>query len=475
VGQRLAALVVASAVGLTLPVWAANQSDGERTGRKALAFFEGHSDETIDAFLMRLRPAPLDEASRAKVIASLRREGEIRPSRKNGEKLSAAQRILDYSALSGAVTIKVVELDSAFVGLYYRTVVLVSGKALALFSADELAAVVAHEMGHDDNWNEYSTAMQARDNEKVRELELKADGIAVLTLEHLGSSPDRLVSAVQKVMHCNDWQDRTGGATPQDSFSACDRYVSRNDRIAFIRAVAQLRWADWPPTVAARRSPERSAWAGEDTVTSLAGKQALCYFESHVDIAIDGFLAAIRPAPLDAALRAAVLARLPKQGERRVRRPEPAELAKIAAATPVLQYHARSGVLTFTVIEAQDPFVSLHHRCSVIASKRALAVLGAEEFAALVAHEIGHEFFWDEYWVANRQSDHDRMRELELRCDGIAILTLRRVGIDPGYLVSAVEKMTPTNRRETPPRPSDYVSLEERVAFIRAVARLPWR
>ena len=255
-GQRLAALVVASTVGLTLPLWGADQSDGERTSRKALAFFEGHSEKTIDAFLMRLRPAPLDEASRAKVIASLPQEGEIRPSRKDRKKLSAAQRILDYSAPAGAVTIKVVDLDSAFVGVYYRTVVLVSGKALALLSADELAAAVAHEMGHADS-NEYATALQAGGSETVRELELKADGIAVLTLEHLGSSPDRLVSAAQKLMHCDDSQDRTTGATPQPALSACDRYVSLDDRIAFIRAVAQIRWADWPPTVAARRSPER--------------------------------------------------------------------------------------------------------------------------------------------------------------------------------------------------------------------------
>ena len=67
-------------------------------------------------------------------MASLPQEGEIRPSRNDRKKLSAAQRILDYSAPSGAVTIKVVDLDSAFVGVYYHTVVLVSGKALALLT-----------------------------------------------------------------------------------------------------------------------------------------------------------------------------------------------------------------------------------------------------------------------------------------------------------------------------------------------------
>src|SRR5262245_60712215 len=99
-GQRLAALAMASAVGLTMPAWAGTAED-ERTSRKVLALFEGHSDETIDAFLKRLRPGPLDEASRAKVLASLPREGEVRRSRKDGEKLSAAQRILDYNAGPG--------------------------------------------------------------------------------------------------------------------------------------------------------------------------------------------------------------------------------------------------------------------------------------------------------------------------------------------------------------------------------------
>ena len=102
--------------------------------------------------------------------------------------------------------------------------------------------------------------MQAHDSEKMRELELKADGLAVLTLEHLGISPERLVSAVQKMMRYNDWRDRSAGATPQVGIASGtgDRYVSLDDRLAFIRAVAQIRWADWPATVAvAGLGPER--------------------------------------------------------------------------------------------------------------------------------------------------------------------------------------------------------------------------
>ena len=246
--QRLTALVLALTVGLSIPVWAATQRESERTSRNVLAFFDGHGNDTIDAFLMRLRPAPLDEASRANVIASLPKEGEARPSRKDGEKLLLAQRILDYSAGPGAVLVKVVDVDSAFVGLYNRAVVLVSAKALALLDAEELTALVAHEMGHDADWDAYVFAIQQHNTERMRELELKADGIGALILEHLGIDPERLASAIQKTIRYNDWLDRNAGATSQTAAAVtADRYVSLRERLAFIRTVATLHWADGRP------------------------------------------------------------------------------------------------------------------------------------------------------------------------------------------------------------------------------------
>ena len=67
------------------------------------------------------------------------------------------------------------------------------------------------------------------------------------------------------------------------------------------------------------------------------------------------------------------------------------------------------------------------------------------------------------------------MQELELRCDGIAVLTLRRVGIDPENLVSAIQKVTRFNQlRDTVASSARYVSLKERVRFIRTIAALEW-
>ena len=65
------------------------------------------------------------------------------------------------------------------------------------------------------------------------------------------------------------------------------------------------------------------------------------------------------------------------------------------------------------------------------------------------------------------------MRELELRCDGIAVLTLRRLGLDPEWLVSAAKKMTRYNEwRGATASASNYSTLTERVSFIRAVDAL---
>lgn len=87
--------------------------------------------------------------------------------------------------------------------------------------------------------------------------------------------------------------------------------------------------------------------------------------------------------------------------------------------------------------------------------------------------ELGHEYFWDEYSRAMADHDDRRMQELELRCDGIAVLTLRQLALDPDNLVRAVTSLTRYNERLGAVASADsYVSLGDRVKFIRAVQRL---
>ena len=58
-----------------------------------------------------------------------------------------------------------------------------------------------------------------------------------------------------------------------------------------------------------------------------------------------------------------------------------------------------------------------------------------------MAHEIGHEYFWGEYFRARRDNSQSSLRRLELLCDGFAVITLAHAGVNPERLTSALEKI----------------------------------
>ena len=245
--QRLVTFVLTMTLGIPIPALAAQDGLGA-TSRKMLAFFRDHGNQPVDAFLRQLRPDPIDPVSRARVIDSLPREDELTPSPKARAKLLIAEQILNYNARRGAIEIKVVTMDQPFVGLYFRSVVLISGQALTLLNPEELAALVAHEVGHDYDFDAYATALQQHDIARMRELELESDGVAVLALQQAGISPDRLIDAIRRVMRASGQGEEASpaAASAVGSASTTDRYVPFPERVAFIRAVAALRWATSP-------------------------------------------------------------------------------------------------------------------------------------------------------------------------------------------------------------------------------------
>jgi hypothetical protein len=233
-GQRLTAFVLFT-LATAAPAWPADPQVRTAAALATLAFFQDQAAGTTSDVLARLRPDPLDEASRAQVMASLP-QGELRPTTDELAKIAAAERVLDYSARLGVISIRVIDLGEAFIGLYYRTVILVSRPQLAILNADEFAALVAHEVGHDYDWNLYWDAMKSQDHARRRELELRADGLAVLTLRGVGLDPERLVTAVQRTL-----LDNRG----KDPFN-WENYVGLPERVAFIHAMMRLNWAETP-------------------------------------------------------------------------------------------------------------------------------------------------------------------------------------------------------------------------------------
>ena len=176
-----------------------------------------------------------------------------------------------------------------------------------------------------------------------------------------------------------------------------------------------------------------------------------------------------RPAAVPAEFRNRVLASLPPDG--RVKKLNPAQRAKLASLEPILRLQKRQGVYEFPIYDDRKAFVGLHFGAAVLISVSALNLLDPEELQALVAHEIGHEYLWAQYQAAEEQKDSRRLKELELFCDGVAILTLRRVGVDPNYLVSGLEKVVLFNRTVVGQSDNDsaYPSMDERKKFVQAV------
>jgi hypothetical protein len=205
-----------------------------------------------------------------------------------------------------------------------------------------------------------------------------------------------------------------------------------------------------------------------DLPTHRAALAALRYFESVQEGEFDALLRKLRrPAP-SPAVRAMVIASLPKEGELA---PTADEAAKLAAVRPLLAFHGRDHDMTlrlFTV--GRVSFVGLHARTVLLISREALDLLDTEELQAIMAHELGHDYVWDAYEQARQQENDRLLQELELRCDGIAVVALGRMGVDPERLVSALTRLSRSGR--TTVNAARYVPFDQRVRFIRYLARL---
>jgi Zn-dependent protease with chaperone function len=219
------------------------------------------------------------------------------------------------------------------------------------------------------------------------------------------------------------------------------------------------RGAIWIAAILVSAAPAASAQ--DDSVL----EPALHYFTRHAAGEILELFDSVRPAPVSDAERARTFAMLPMEGDKRDL--DTAQLKKLAAVRRVLQLHRREAVYIIKVIEVPQAAVALHARAVVLVSERALDLLDAEELQALVAHEVGHEYFWGEYIQARRANNQAALRRLELLCDGFAVITLERAGVNPKRLTSALEKIVRYNRGRlgVALNEDDYPPVSERRRF----------
>ena len=197
------------------------------------------------------------------------------------------------------------------------------------------------------------------------------------------------------------------------------------------------------------------------------GIRALQYFASTGPRRWDDSLKRIRPATVSAERRARSLAMVRKED---MIEPSAERQARLDALHPVLEYLERDSVVEVKILRLRLAWAGFLEGAAVLVSEEAIDLLTAEELQAVVAHELAHEYFSEEYETARKNRRYDTVKEIELRCDAISIVTMKGLRLDPDALLSGVSKLTAFNeRRGFPNNPNLVPSTEERTNFSRAV------
>ena len=141
-----------------------------------------------------------------------------------------------------------------------------------------------------------------------------------------------------------------------------------------------------------------------------------------------------------------------------------------AALQPALAYHERDGKLPIFVVRSEQPKAYVAERAALIITTRLTLIVSEAELRGIVAHELAHEYFYEERERAFKEKDESSLREIELFCDAVAAITLKEIGDDPACYERALERMTyigATAGNVTRSETNTHPSLDARVKLNR--------
>jgi Zn-dependent protease with chaperone function len=153
---------------------------------------------------------------------------------------------------------------------------------------------------------------------------------------------------------------------------------------------------------------------------------------------------------LDAAFRARAINALPAalrdqrltQG-RELRRAE-MNLQRVLA----LHERPQSSAVEIFLLRDETAQAMLWRGSVLVLSAGLVNALSDAELSGIIAHELGHSYFMDEMAVAQQARDSRTMRTVELKCDAVAILSLKLLGHDPAlYLIGLLKLQAVTSRK----------------------------
>lgn len=102
---------------------------------------------------------------------------------------------------------------------------------------------------------------------------------------------------------------------------------------------------------------------------------------------------------------------------------------------PLFELHGGGSTLIISVLHTQHPILGIGRGSVLLLSNSLLEVLSDDELLALAAHEVGHQYFRREFAKAEDAGDQSALRIIEFKCDAIAALSLKALGLDPAALL----------------------------------------
>jgi len=106
-----------------------------------------------------------------------------------------------------------------------------------------------------------------------------------------------------------------------------------------------------------------------------------------------------------------------------------------------LEAHGRSGKLDLFLFHDDVPSAMLWRGCVLALSDGLADPLYDGELAGVIAHELGHSYFEDEMAAAHRAKDARAMRVVELKCDAVAILSLKLLNYEPALYLRGLQRI----------------------------------
>lgn len=112
-----------------------------------------------------------------------------------------------------------------------------------------------------------------------------------------------------------------------------------------------------------------------------------------------------------------------------------------AALQPVLVYHQREQ-MPIIVVDSAQLKAALVNCLVIVITTKLMTIASDTEIRGIIAHELAHEYIWNEYKNARLAGDEKLMRECELFCDAVAAFTLKEIGDDPASYRGILVRLT---------------------------------